>query len=418
MKLTITNTVALNGGDAAILMAIIALVRSQFGAEAEIVVFDSQPEAAAKYYPGTEFRGFLFPRLGRGLRRRVNTARVLSSARLLRAGFPRTARLLCPTPLWGDLCVYFESDAVISTGGTYLVEHYDLSGRLFDFELTQTVGTSLSLYTQSLGPFRDSVLGDRLKRILNNATVVLVRDEKSVRHLDEIGVAGESVKVSADAAFALADESTLAAAADRVTDPNDLRVAISVRHWQHFGRSDPELGMPQYLQAIADLVDHLVNVKKARVILVSSCQGIPEYWTDDSKTAAKVLELLSDHTRQRVTLDRSFHSPNDLMTLLGEQDLVVATRMHVAILALCAGTLVVPIAYEFKTKELFARLGAAKYVRDIESVDGAKLVETVDRALEHSATDRSELFQKVSEERDRALESVAWLAERLRSTSA
>ena len=40
-------------------------------------------------------------------------------------------------------------------------------------------------------------------------------------------------------------------------------------------------------------------------------------------------------------------------------DFVVATRMHMMILSLCVGTPVLPIAYEFKTKELAARLGIA-----------------------------------------------------------
>ena len=51
MKVLITNTVVLNGGDAAILLALERHVRAVFGAGVEIVVADTQPELARRYYP-------------------------------------------------------------------------------------------------------------------------------------------------------------------------------------------------------------------------------------------------------------------------------------------------------------------------------------------------------------------------------
>ena len=71
----------------------------------------------------------------------------------------------------------------------------------------------------------------------------------------------------------------------------------------------------------------------------------------------------------------------ELRRKLGEYDLVVATRMHAAVLALSAGTPVFPIAYEFKTTELFARLGFADVVQDIESLSPTRIVKGLDRSL-------------------------------------
>jgi colanic acid/amylovoran biosynthesis protein len=56
--------------------------------------------------------------------------------------------------------------------------------------------------------------------------------------------------------------------------------------------------------------------------------------------------------------------------------------MHAAILALCAGTPVVPISYEFKTKELFGSLGLPELVIDIEEVTASGLIEVVRAALD------------------------------------
>ncbi len=55
MHVIIENTVALNTGDAAILVAIIDIIQETFGAGTRFSVFDSAPEVAAQYYPEIEF---------------------------------------------------------------------------------------------------------------------------------------------------------------------------------------------------------------------------------------------------------------------------------------------------------------------------------------------------------------------------
>ena len=63
MKIIISNTVTLNGGDAAILLSIIDLFRNTFSDAPEIVIYDSQPEIASRYYPDLIFRKLLYLKL-------------------------------------------------------------------------------------------------------------------------------------------------------------------------------------------------------------------------------------------------------------------------------------------------------------------------------------------------------------------
>jgi colanic acid/amylovoran biosynthesis protein len=107
-----------------------------------------------------------------------------------------------------------------------------------------------------------------------------------------------------------------------------------------------------------------------------------------------------------VTVDRAFHPPEALMERLQEFDLVVATRMHVAILALGAGVPVLPIAYEFKTQALFARLGFASLVVPIDDIDGGVLAGTATDVLRDRAAVRERLVAGVLSERERALASA------------
>ncbi len=81
--------------------------------------------------------------------------------------------------------------------------------------------------------------------------------------------------------------------------------------------------------------------------------------------------------------------------------------MHAGILALIAGTPVLPIAYEFKTHELFARLGMAEWVQDIESVTGASLRSALDGFVEALPSLEGPLFEGVAREQALAREGGA-----------
>jgi len=145
--------------------------------------------------------------------------------------------------------------------------------------------------------------------------------------------------------------------------------------------------MAAYHAAVAAMVRRLIDKHGAEVTFLSTCQGALEYWTDDSRVAETVVALLPPDVRQHVRVDGNFHTPQALLALYAGFDLVVATRMHAAILALCAGVPVLPVAYEFKTVELFTALGLGDYVQSIESLTGEQLCRAADRML----TDRSAL---------------------------
>lgn len=57
------------------------------------------------------------------------------------------------------------------------------------------------------------------------------------------------------------------------------------------------------------------------------------------------------------------------MMRLQDFDLCIGTRMHMCILSLISGTPVLPIAYEFKTQELFGEIGLKEWVTDIEVIE-------------------------------------------------
>ncbi|MGE5148415.1 MAG: polysaccharide pyruvyl transferase family protein, partial [Candidatus Eiseniibacteriota bacterium] len=417
MKIVVSNTAALNGGDAAILYATIDILRRAFGDTLEVTAADMQADAAARHHPGLRFQPTLYNAVtawaGRGAARKPALLLVLAIAALGRFLPGRLARRLLPRPLRLALDTFAAADAVVSAGGTYLVPHYELTPKLYDFLVTLALGRPLILFTQSLGPF-DGLSQRRLLRfILRRARLILVRDERSVGHLRALGVAA-NVRVAADAAFALAAEAPAARRPDRL--PRAPRIAISVRDWPHF-QGDAQAGMARYRAAVAAFAAALAG-RGAEITFVSTCQGIADYWTDDSRVAERIAGLVPADRRARITVDRDFRTPDALIGCLAGFDLVVATRMHAAILALCAGTPVLAIAYEFKTRQLFARLGLDDLTLDADGLTGDSLIETFDRYAAVLPRLGATLWPAVGRERQSALAVATVLVELLGRRSA
>lgn len=411
MKIVITNTAALNTGDAAILFATIDILRQVAGPHLDVAVCDQHAPAARRYYADLDFQPLFFDQIAVWAGTRWTKGAillVLAAATVWRCSPLRwLCRRFLPTPLCANLDRFAAAELVISAGGTYLVPHYRIFPKIIDLLVAVALRRPFVLFTQSLGPFprRRAWL---LRYVLSRARLILVRDARSRRHLLDFGVPADHIAECADSAFALAPKRLSRSTGGQSAAERTLRVAISVRDWPHFADT-PDERMAGYLDAVAALVRRLVEQRDAEVAFLSTCQGVSEYWTNDSRVAEAVVARLPAETAKRVRVDRDFHTPQALMALYGDFDIVVATRMHAAILALCAGVPVLPLAYEFKTEELFVGLGLGDYVQPIDTLSGEGLCRTFDRLLRARATLRQSLPARIAEARRSAFAAGSYV---------
>jgi colanic acid/amylovoran biosynthesis protein len=398
MRVVVNNVFLYNGGDAAITFGLLKVLAGAFG-DPEVTIVDTEATGARRYYPELDIRPmsyFSSKILGQFWRKLAD----LFGTWFHRVRF-RHLKMLLSRDERKAFELYQTADLVITTGGTYLVENYDLRPRLFELDLALFANKPLFFFTQSLGPFSDPSNIKRLSRIFAASPLILLRDEKSKRHLMDLGVSEHKIKVASDGAFALADPRVLVAAQTR---RNKIRrIAISVRDWQHFRNKTSAEGMSIYKLAISRAVEYLASQHDAEITFISSCQAVPEYWTDDSKLAREILAGLPEEVRASVKVDASYHSPLELIEILKQFDLTISTRMHMAILSLCAGVPVLPIAYEFKTSELFSSFGLGEWVISMDEVDEMSIVKLLPRFLDSVDGFRQDLFAAVLRSRDNAL---------------
>ncbi len=431
MKILVTNTVMLNGGDAAILLSIINRLKSEFGRDTELIIYDSQPEIAKRYYPKLNLRKLIYQNLtdtpsmkdlgdsfiGRSLRfffnkilqffLSINPPRFYFAAWCCQHKLDLITKLLLNDRELQDIHNYSCADLIVSTGGTYLVENYPLDSRIFDYKISLLMQKPLVFYTQSLGPFLSNKNKYTFPDIFNRSLLILLRDEASLKHLQDIQVDMKKAYVSSDVVFAFTEglEQEDNFNFDSIAN-FPLKIAVSVRNWQYFKTTDAQTGMNMFRKSLSAVTKYLVEKYNAEITYISTCQGIPDYWNDDSKVALEIVESLPIEIQKQVNVDRDFHSPQELIGILNSYDLVIATRMHMAILSLVAGTPVFPIAYEFKTKELFERLEMGEWIQDIENVQEESIIASMKLFIENLPEIKQKLSINVKNERERALESA------------
>ncbi len=406
MRIVITNTVSLNTGDAAILQGIIKVLHRTFGKDIELFVFDSHHEIAGHLYKEFEFRSLIYndlfaisaSRYIRHIIRILNYLRFQLGIWLFKNKYYLICKIILPRTVFESLILYDDADLVISTGGTYLVENYSLRSRIFELNIAIALNKPLMFFTQSAGPFRVKRNRESLKKIFNKSFLILLRDAQSKNNLISIGVKKDNIYITADAAFALADLSLVNKVKITTINLAEPSVAISVRYWRYFEKAGVDCGMINYKEAIKESCIYIIDKYGAKVTFLSTCQGIDEYWTDDSKIALEILNMLPAKYRAAIKIDHSYHSPKQLMNEIIKHDFVISTRLHMSILSLNVGVPVLPIAYEFKTKELFVRLGQEKYTYDIEELSGTELIDAVDSFIGDININKAILFDKVESE--------------------
>jgi colanic acid/amylovoran biosynthesis protein len=399
------------------------VLKDAYGQDTEFIVYDSHAEVAKQYHKGINYRLSLFDHYKSTYNKRFarirlkynvfsSLKRLMIAANLYAAGFHKLAFSLLGKEEAKDFHHYASADLIVTTGGTYLVENYSLESRIFDFSFTNTLGKPLVFFTQSLGPFKKPDNQQHFKRIFDQAVLILLRDQASYQNLVDIGINISRSKVVSDIVFSDTNATILEAAKKKVI-ATPLNVAISVRDWKYFKGRTQEEGVDKYFRSVAAICEYVVLQLKGNITFVSTCQAIKEYHVDDSKTAKNIYKLLSEETKNNTKVDDDFHNPEGFKSIISKFDVVISTRMHVAIQALNMGIPVLPIAYEFKTTELFSKLIDKELILNIDTITEEGAVQVFKKYLEQLPVFRESLFNGVSKEHQSALEPVKYLKELL-----
>lgn len=243
------------------------------------------------------------------------------------------------------LAAIFKTDMLISGGGSLL---QDVTSRssilyyLFIIFMALLFRKKVFIYSQGIGPIHGKINRRVTGFLLKRVDGIAVRDEKSARLLSEIGVPSEQICVTADPVLGL--------------QPADPQMGQNLL--EHLGvHKKPErllvgwaikAGDEQFLSQVVQSVQYLKETYQADSIF------IPFHHEQD----AKVIETLSEQLGDTAYYVKDKHLIDEMLSLIGNLDLLIGVRLHSLIYAAVAGVPMVGISYDPKIDAFLESISA------------------------------------------------------------
>ena len=334
-------------------------------------------------------------------------------------------RLYNLIPGWKGFRALWRARTVLWTGGLDLQDDSSLAKLVH----TLAVFTSYRLLRlrtvalmQGAGPLTTRTGRWLARRILNRVDTFVARDPKTLELLDSLNSRCRLV-LAWDGIFAgdplreplSSSEQTLV---DDLVGERGRRsiIGFNLRLWFHFAsgilpyqfvkrryQARARVRMAALLQSAAQVLRELRVRYDARILLLSMYEPDTEPWEDDLPHLERLGTLVGD---DEIRVVREPLSLRGFCELIRRLDLVIGMRLHSTLTALRLGVPAIHLAYTLKGHDIFAALGLADLVRDVDEFIDApeKLTETIARVLaDEGITERVQAASEQAVSRNHAV---------------
>jgi len=303
---------------------------------------------------------------------------------------------------------YYDADIVLNTGGDVLTEDYGFPFSHFVNLLFATLlDKPVVICAESVGPFRNRLNIFTARYVFNRAKLITLREERSLKHLQEIGVAKPLMYVTADVAFIL-EPSSNQRIKEILTkegiDSHKPLIGVSVsKIISNYGF--PELKnrkdkYNEYVKLMSQSIDYLIGKLNATIVFVPHVIGPGD--NDDRIVADGICKLIKN--KDKIISIKEEYTPEELKGIIGQCDLFIGARMHATIASTSMLIPTVAIAYSDKTHGIIGKmLGYEKYVLDVKDLSYDKLISKIDDAWEDRDVIKKDLEMKIPEIKEKAM---------------
>ena len=293
-------------------------------------------------------------------------------------------------------------DVLLSGGGSLLQDTTSTRSLLYYLSVircAQWLGKPVMLYANGIGPVRRPANRRRVKRVVERAALVTLRDHASARELTDMGVT-RPVQVTADPVFHL--EPVGAERAARLCAGSGLPegrpfVAVSVRDWR---------GVGDFYVQLAGLCDHLRREHGLEVLFLLMQRS------QDGEATARVQAGMEEPS---YVLDVPC-TPRELMGVLGQARLCLAMRLHTLIFAARVAVPAMGLVYDPKVASYLEELELPA-AGEVECFDGREAIRRADELMADYDAVLSRLRKKSAQLAQAARENERLLLELLESTT-
>lgn len=279
-------------------------------------------------------------------------------------------------------------DLLISGGGS-LLQDVTSSRSLYYYLMIMRIALFFNkpvmLYAQGIGPINGAGARESVRKVLQRAALITVRDEESLVALRNIGVTVPPVEVTADAVLSvpLPEKEIGAAILEKYGVPKKgKKIGIAFRNWQ---------GLEDHKSELAEAADRLTRLYDSRIVF------IPMQFPADVQAA----EEIAAHMSEDAIVLKEAYNTEEFMSLIGAMDLIIANRLHALVFAAVMDIPVTAVSYDPKIDGFVSLIGET-VCTTMGALSAAAVVEDASAKLQHRAKDEA------VRARIQALKNRAW----------
>ncbi|MBR2143486.1 polysaccharide pyruvyl transferase CsaB [Anaerovibrio sp.] len=257
----------------------------------------------------------------------------------------------------------YKADLLISGGGSLLqnvTSRRSLYYYLMIIVLAELLGTSVMLYAQGIGPIQGSFARWIMRLVGNGIKLITVRDKGSLGELAQMKIRRPVIECTSDPVHAIHPvDKNMGRAILTKNNAYGAKplVGISVREWQDW---------THYKAVIARAADQIAQEFDARIIF------LPMQYPEDVHTA----EMVASMTSCNAVVLQEEYSTKELLSIVGNMDLLIGVRLHALIFAAVMGVPMIGVSYDPKIDRFLESVGESP-VGDLENVKYDELIAKV-----------------------------------------
>ena len=239
-----------------------------------------------------------------------------------------------------------------------------LISRTWQILLAKSLGKTVVMFPNSVGPFRTSVGKFLTKLALNSCDFVLAREAISYSIVKSLGIHSNIILT--------ADTALLFKSSEECSDGNfhGLKIGVSPGI---YGNSLSETEVDRYILAHAQVLDDCIEKYGTKIFFLP--HFVIGFAHDDLQMSRRIYAQMTNKHDVEIIYEPELEK---FKVILNKMDMVISSKMHPAILASTGYVPIVCIVYDHKQTGFFQRLGMTDCIMDVKSVSYEGLSRKVD----------------------------------------
>lgn len=282
-------------------------------------------------------------------------------------------------------------DAVVDVSGFSYSDNWGTGGFRYAWPWLEYCHSKQKPYIflpQAWGPFEKKDVAHWAKKLCQAADLIVSRDDVSSKYLARLpGYPETEVRQAPDIAFCFQGApSTLGGAIlNDLGLKRDRPVIGIVPNMRVYERTEGTGAGNRYVKLLVALVDHCIEILGADVLLAPNEIKLPGTPGPDDRFLCGVVATHTRETGHCFTL-RNYHYSEAVKSLLGQVDLLIASRFHSLVFALSQRVPVLALGWSHKYHELLRPFGLENFVVDHDQMDTASVISLVETAWQQRET--------------------------------